>query len=808
MIYAVLFSLFFTSIAQAKLPELDPNKFTICAITINSDNEKNVFEEQVKKDPKNFNPIVELTEMGGEDWFSKACDSKVKCDQLIISGHFGGSFFGSSGKRLPLSELETRGCSKSCEGIMSQPYEIFLFGCNTLSTREKDHRTPEEYLRVLLNDGIPRVQAEFIVESRYGVVGEDNKSSMQRAFGGSTKQLYGFDSVGPSGKNVEGFLRNYFSKELLGESLKKLQAKRMLGQLDLTNEALAKSLKLTAFSQCGAGAANEADTRQLIICGLLDDNKSVDIKLDLVLQALSQKDYLAFIPTINKFLKNIQSSNMTPAQKEVLESIGSNKVIKDQILGLISVTKSISLLNEWLSFATSLKLINEEDKGRILTDAISSQLKSGLSIEEVDIICSLDEETLQSIDLTIKDVKDVVFAQNDYGAFICILPQDKGVQLKLLEGLKDSDSKVRLKAVEAFVVIKPQDKEVQLKLLEGLKDSDSNVRLEAVEAFTVNKPQDKEVQLMLLEGLKDADRNVRSKVAQAFVVNKPQDKEVQLKLLEGLKDSDSNVRSKVAHAFVAIKPQDKEVQLKLLGGLKDSDSNVWYTVANSFIEIRPQDKEVQLGLFEGLRNSDSNIRLKFAEVFQAINPQDKEVQLKLLEGLNDSDSYVRSTVAGIFSGTKTQDKEVQLKLVEGLKNSSYSVRNTVANILAEIKPQDNQVQLKIVEELTNPESNVSNLAAYALTSIKPQAKEVQLKLIEGLKNSDGNVRYRVVKVFASINPQDIEIQLELINLLQDPVAGNGSREILTSLKIVDQSVLKVLNQADKKLWLMQQQKNK
>src|SRR5690606_1481350 len=192
-----------------------------------SDNEKKVFESQIKKYPKKFNPIVELTDMGeDDDWFDVACSSGLRCDQLVISGHFGGTFFGESEKSLSMGELESKGCSKTCEGILGQPYEVFLMGCNTLASKEMDHRSPVQYLQVLLNDGIPRAQAEMVVESRYGQSGDDFKSKMQRAFGGEIKQLYGFDSVGPSGKNVEGFLKNYFSKIEAPKHLEKLQAKR------------------------------------------------------------------------------------------------------------------------------------------------------------------------------------------------------------------------------------------------------------------------------------------------------------------------------------------------------------------------------------------------------------------------------------------------------------------------------------------------------------------------------------------------------------------------------------------------------
>ena len=176
----ILNSLIFLGTAGADefAPKIDPNKFTICTATINSSNEKAVFEEVAASNKERFNPIVELTDFG-DDWFKKACESQIRCDQLVISGHFGGNFFGESGLSLKFNELEDQSCSRTCEGIMSSPLEVFLFGCNTLATKAKDSRSPEEYLNALLTDRIPRAQADAIVESRYGITDDDNKTRQE-----------------------------------------------------------------------------------------------------------------------------------------------------------------------------------------------------------------------------------------------------------------------------------------------------------------------------------------------------------------------------------------------------------------------------------------------------------------------------------------------------------------------------------------------------------------------------------------------------------------------------------------------------
>ena len=90
-------------------------KKTVCSMTLNSDQEINLFKASFSKDQWDF---VELTDYkdknssGGDNtsWFANACKAKVSCDVLVISGHFGGTFFGASDLRLPLETLEKNTC--------------------------------------------------------------------------------------------------------------------------------------------------------------------------------------------------------------------------------------------------------------------------------------------------------------------------------------------------------------------------------------------------------------------------------------------------------------------------------------------------------------------------------------------------------------------------------------------------------------------------------------------------------------------------------------------------------------------------
>ena len=416
----IVFTLSSTIFAHEKSPVLDPDKFTICAITINSDDEKKIFQAQAAKNPKKFNPVIELTDFGEDDWFAKACSSGVRCDQLVVSGHFGGDFFGDSNKRLSLTELEKAGCSKTCEGILNQPYEVFLFGCNTLAEKEGDHRTPAQYLQVLLQDGIPLARAEMVVQSRYGAVGDSNKAGMQRAFGGELKQLYGFHSVGPSGKNVKGFINNYFAKVSAADQLEKQMAKRMMSKVDMANKALQESLKSTAFTQCLANKDTEEKSEK--VCGLLDERKSKNEKLDLTLDLLSQEDYLLYLPAINIFMQELEDQTLTAEEQKSFDQIKNNTVIKEQMLGLIKETKGLGLKGQWILLARNMGYLTSEETSQRLTQEVEMIFAKPISDADVEILCSLDSGLRKYLHITDNNIKNRSVGVRELQAFSCILP--------------------------------------------------------------------------------------------------------------------------------------------------------------------------------------------------------------------------------------------------------------------------------------------------------------------------------------------------------------------------------------------------
>lgn len=180
---------------------------TVCSMALNSSDEFQAFQKSLS--PQGFDFIELVPDRSHGSWLKDACRSNVQCDVLLISGHFGGLFFGESKSNLlELAEIEQASCNRSCDGIFKRPKEVFLMGCNTLADHSKDHRTLSQYLQVLINDGFPLGLAEEVAVARYGGEGLSLADRFSHVFGENTS-IYGFSSTGPIGARAAPSLSRY-----------------------------------------------------------------------------------------------------------------------------------------------------------------------------------------------------------------------------------------------------------------------------------------------------------------------------------------------------------------------------------------------------------------------------------------------------------------------------------------------------------------------------------------------------------------------------------------------------------------------
>lgn len=370
-------------------------KYTVCTATINSKEEREVFKS--KLNPADFD-FVELTDFTSDaknkndDWFQKACEAGIKCDVLVVSGHFGGEFFGSSGFNLGLNDLNKFSCYNRCDGIMSHPKEVYLFGCNTLATKDKDHRDERTYLEVLVRDGIDRMEAERRVAARYGPFGSSFKDQIERSFE-NVPMIYGFKSVGPAGAHVKGSLTNYLNQ--VGDFKKHLDS---VNYATTDNPAWQQTMKSYPIA-VGKGLNRNNRVYQIKenSCRFTDDQQPVADRLELATSLLASDPYI-YLPTISHFVKEklggrsyISSQDREQIGK-VLARISSRGDLRDLVMKTArseSVTPSIRV--DILSTAKLLKWMSESEFVEEMRQVFDPLIKEP-TIQNADLACSLIED--------------------------------------------------------------------------------------------------------------------------------------------------------------------------------------------------------------------------------------------------------------------------------------------------------------------------------------------------------------------------------------------------------------------------------
>src|ERR1700694_2199095 len=217
-------------LAAAWAPIVHADKTPVRSIPLNSPDEKEAFRRSLPPDKFQF---VELVERGRSDWLESACRQGIRCDVLVISGHYdgGNEFFSDqleAREFLPVAEMERVSCSDSCPGLFSQLKEVYLFGCNTLNP-EALRSASAEIGRSLVRSGHSSADADRLSRALSARNGESSRDRMRLIFK-DVPVIYGFSSKAPVGPTAASMLDRYFQSGASGEIGSGRASARMLGR--------------------------------------------------------------------------------------------------------------------------------------------------------------------------------------------------------------------------------------------------------------------------------------------------------------------------------------------------------------------------------------------------------------------------------------------------------------------------------------------------------------------------------------------------------------------------------------------------
>src|SRR5439155_4631544 len=312
-------------LVAAWVPAVHAEKKTVCSITVNSPDEKETFRRSLPADKYQF---VELVERGRPDWLESACRQGIRCDVLVISGHYdgGNEFFPDrleADEFLPVAEMERVSCSDSCPGLFSQLKEVYLFGCNTLNP-EALRSASAEIGRSLVRSGYSRADAERQARALSARHGESSRDRMRLIFK-DVPVIYGFSSKAPVGPTAASMLDRYFRSGASGEVGSGRASGRLLGGFS------ANSMVVTS----GLTAAEPYAAHRRDVCQFADDRLSPAQKLGFVHQILERETAEArmFLDRIEKYATSLsETERQAPAVARALDEIARDDAARARYL--------------------------------------------------------------------------------------------------------------------------------------------------------------------------------------------------------------------------------------------------------------------------------------------------------------------------------------------------------------------------------------------------------------------------------------------------------------------------------------------
>ncbi len=393
-------------------------KSTVCTVTVNSADERDAFRQYLPEDKYEF---VELVERGRPDWLASACRQHVRCDMLIVSGHFAGSEFYSSkfdvDESLPVDEMERAACSASCPDLFSHLKEVYLFGCDSLKPDPVKSAQPE-IVRGLVRDGSSRADAERIARALGERHAEASRDRMRRVFSGAPV-IYGFSSLAPYGRVAGPMLSRYFRSngdDAIGSGR---PSARLLSLFAPASMVLSEGQRAT-----DPNAAYRAEA-----CRYYDDALTAADRVGFMHELLGRD-----MPEVRIAFDRVEKffANLAPAARAAGD-LRIARPARAHYLGITRDTQDPALRVRMISLARDIGWLTRAEQNAELAHVIHDVLTSdAMGFGEVDLICTLNRD--RALDPALNTMQVAQIARPAQAAALACLGSSEG-HARVLEAL-------------------------------------------------------------------------------------------------------------------------------------------------------------------------------------------------------------------------------------------------------------------------------------------------------------------------------------------------------------------------------------
>ena len=382
VVAAVAMALFAVAVA----PSASAAKRTVCTITVNSADEREVFKQRLPEGDYDF---VELVERGRPDWLASACRQGVRCDLLVISGHFDGmtEFYSdrlAMRESLPVAEMERASCSDSCPGVFSQLKEVYLFGCNTMNADPVTSTTAEAE-RSLIRSGYSAADAQRLARALDRRHAESSRDHMRRIFM-NVQAIYGFSRLAPLGPTAATLLNRYFDQASASDIGSGRPSPKLLSQFAASTMVVAG----------GMTAADPDVEFRRETCQFVDDRLTPATKVAFV-HGLLRRDMAEarmFLDRIEGLFASLSDTDRQAASfLRALDEISRDDVVRDRYLRFADDADLPRTRARMIELAGTFGWLSPADQRAALVRMVGDLIGRGtIGPSDIDLVCSLNKD--------------------------------------------------------------------------------------------------------------------------------------------------------------------------------------------------------------------------------------------------------------------------------------------------------------------------------------------------------------------------------------------------------------------------------
>jgi len=357
---------------------------TVCTITVNSPDEKEVLRRGLPAGEFRF---VELVEHGRPDWLASACRAGIRCDVLVISGHFdaGTEFYTDRLEQrefLPVDEMQRVSCSDSCPSLFSELKEVYLFGCNTLNP-DALTSAAADVARRLERAGYSPADADRVSRLLSDRYRESNRDRMRQVFK-DVPVIYGFSAKAPLGPYAAATLDRYLQSPSRREFGTGQPSAKLLGLFAPVSMTLA-----TGLTEADPDAGFRRDA-----CRFADDRLSAVQKLAFVHELLRREmaDLRMLFDVIEKYAMSLAPAERESAEvSRALDEIAGDAATRERYLAFTHDTDELAVRARMLALARNLGWLAPSELNAEYRRMIADRLRAGpVGPADVELACSLN----------------------------------------------------------------------------------------------------------------------------------------------------------------------------------------------------------------------------------------------------------------------------------------------------------------------------------------------------------------------------------------------------------------------------------